>query len=192
MTRVLLAVFACVLAASFAPRAFAWSLSVDVPTQFVFDSKYVDTTKNAQWVNSTSHDLDGFKVALKTPFFLGVGYEYYNVKGMLNSGGTLYNTRAGFQFYDVFVNLPIKVLNVSLGYGQGTAMFAINSSTAPTANPAHAQQGFVVLGIPLGRLDLHVGYHWVQVERPDLIGAGQPDTGLLSGQMLSAGLRLEM
>jgi hypothetical protein len=192
MTRVLLAAFAWALVAGLAPSVFAWSVSVDAPTQFVFDRKDIDTAKAAQWKNATSNDLEGYKVALKTPFFLGVGYEYYAIRNTGLSGGSPFEARIGMQLYDVFVNLPVKFLNISLGYGQGTATTAFNTPTAPTANAAKANQGFLVLGIPLGRLDIHIGYHKVQVDRPPLIGAGSPDQGLLSGQMLSAGLRLTM
>jgi len=89
-------------------------------------------------------------------------------------------------------------LNLGLGYGQGEADVDIvlpaivNSVVAPIRH-ANVTQAFVTLGIPLGaRLDLHVGYHWVQVAEKDVVNSngGTPDKLQASGEMLSAGARL--
>jgi opacity protein-like surface antigen len=192
MNRVLLAVIACVLAAGIAPSAFAWSFSADVPVHFAFDKKSADTKGNGQFERPSTTDVSGYKVALKTPFFLGVGYEDYTIKENLGTNLPLSPAQVEMTFTDVFVELPIQVFNVSLGYGVGSA--ALTGSQIPKSKPADAQQGFLVIGLPLGKmLDVHVGYHWIDAQHSDFTGAGAPgDKTQLSGQMVSAGLRLGM
>jgi hypothetical protein len=192
MNRVVLAVIACALAAGIAPSAFAWSFSADVPVHFAFDKKSVDTQGKGQFERPSTTDVSGYKVALKTPFFLGVGYEDYTIKENVGTALPLLPVKVQMTFTDVFVELPIQAFNVSLGYGVGSA--ALTGSAIPKAKTADAQQGFLVIGLPLGKmLDVHVGYHWIDAQHSDFTGPGSSGNQTqLSGQMVSAGLRLGM
>jgi hypothetical protein len=188
-------------------RALAgWSLTVDTPETFTFAHSNVNTTvaagnQPAAYTSQTTTDVSGSKVTLIAPFHIGIGYEDYSVAQnavCLPCGNNAFvKFRANFQFYDVLVDLPLHWLNVSLGYGMGTArMTAVLPPGNPVISiqPADASQYFLVLGIPFGPFDIHLGYHRITTEEKDVIPSGSPgpyDKAQASGDMLSAGLRLD-
>jgi hypothetical protein len=164
----------------------------------------------AAYDHRTSTDVSGSKVMLIAPFHVGVGYEDYNVRETTTvasptgpcpaapCGGTF---KMNVRMVDVMLDIPMQYLNLGLGYGQGEADvdIALPASVGAVIAPirhANVTQAFITVGIPLGaRLDLHLGYHWVQVAEKDLAfasggGGGTPDKLQASGEMLSAGLRL--
>lgn len=189
-------------------QAEGWALTVDTPLSFTFNSGDASSPRAgssaATWRNRTTDDVSGSKVLLIFPFHLGVGYEDYSFKqkidfplnpGVTGTGQLATNVR----IVDVVVDIPMKYLNLTLGYGSGTADTDISTFVAGQSNPqpirnANVSQYFLTAGIPLGKsFDLHVGYHWVTIEAKDIQQQGQTgpfDQTSQSGQMLSAGLRL--
>jgi hypothetical protein len=209
-TIMLVAALAAVL--GFVPYAFAagWSLTLDTPVSYAFKSTSATIpTPNsapAPWRNQTTTDVSGSKVLLIAPFHVGIGYEDYSVAGQFdffgqNNAPSIGKAVTQFRIYDIVVDVPMKYLNVTLGYGQGTAdtdVFQVSGPGTGGQNPgpirgAKVSQVFLTLGIPLGeRLDVHLGYHRVTVESQDITkpGSNGPfDQTDLSGDMLSAGLR---
>jgi hypothetical protein len=197
--------------AIFAGSAFAegWALTVDTPLSYTFNSGNASTpasTNNngpATWHNRTTTDVSGSKVLLIAPFHLGVGYEDYSFTEKIdfptNPGTGTGQVKTNLRIYDVVVDIPMKHLNLTLGYGQGTADTDITSFVAGQNNPtpirgATVSQYFLVAGIPLGKsFDFHLGYHWLTIQGKDISAPGSNgpfDQTKQDGQMLSAGLRL--
>lgn len=191
------------------PHAFAagWALTVDAPLSYSFKDTNVNKPNPqggggvGQYDKQTTGDVSGSKVLLITPFHVGVGYEDYSVSQDITisncPSGCSGKAKINFQIIDVVIDIPLKYLNIGLGYGSGNANVDIDlpagaGGTLKVRN-ANVDQVFLTLGIPLGaHLDLHVGYHRVSVEEKDFVtgGSSQPDQLLVSGDMLSAGLRL--
>jgi hypothetical protein len=212
-------IWMAVAAATFlglAPHAFAagWALTLDTPLSYTFNDASATTPSPggapANWHNRTTTEVSGSKVLLIAPFHVGIGYEDYSVAQSFdfvaggNNAPAVGKAVTNLRIYDLVVDVPMKYLNVTLGYGSGTADTDLFQTAGPGTggqNPtpirnANVTQTFLVLGIPLGsRLDIHVGYHWIKIQEQDIVhpgpGAqGTPDQTALSGEMLSAGLRL--
>jgi hypothetical protein len=181
--------------------AAGWALSVDTPLSYAFDKGNANqnsqgASNQATWNHRSTDNVSGSKVLLIAPFHLGVGYEDYTVGDTItipngNGSTSQGNVKANFQIADAVVDLPMRWLNLGLGYGSGQVNTTIVSQSTITARHADVSQTFVTLGIPLGKsLDVHVGYHWVSVEKKEFQTGGQGTNQiLLSGEMLSAGLR---
>lgn len=194
----------------FAPHAFAagWALTLDTPLSFTFNDANASTpvagNSAATWRNRTTTNVSGSKALLIAPFHVGVGYEDYSFTQKLDfpiGGGAtgVGQVTTNLRIYDLVVDVPMKYLNLTLGYGMGSADTDFIAFTPGQTNPspirnANVTQVFLAAGIPLGtRIDLHVGYHWVTIEAKDIVNPGNSgpfDQTQQSGQMLSAGLRL--
>lgn len=194
MKRMLFVALLALAVTAFAGSASAVSFSLDVPTQYTLDNRTVNTRKNATLKDQTLDDVSGFKLLMTGSHHLGVGYERYEVKGKGSSGGGGgFEFTTTFQFYDVVLDLPMRFLNVGLGYGVGTVNSSITASVPPSpgASPANASQYFASVGIPFGQhFDIHVAYHVVSTEHLKLSNTGSPDALDLSGHTLMAGARL--
>ncbi|HEX7926512.1 MAG TPA: hypothetical protein VF678_02905 [bacterium] len=197
MKRILFIALLALAVTAFANSASAISFTLDVPTHYTLDSRTVNTQGNAPLKNQTLDDVSGFKLLMAGSHHLGVGYERYDVKGkgVSGGGGGPFAFTTTFQFYDVVLDLPMRLLDFGLGYGVGTVNTSITTSTPPTpvAEQANASQWFASVGIPFGQhFDLHVAYHVVSTEHLKLsnTGGGGPDALDLSGHTLMAGVRL--
>lgn len=189
--------------------AAGWAITLDTPLSYTFNSGNSNTPAAGRapstWNGSSTTQVSGSKVLLITPIHIGFGYEDYSVRNGLTFpafGGTgTGQVNTNFRIYDVALDLPMRYLNLTFGYGQGTADtdFTVLSGPPGTGTPspirnATVTQYFAVVGIPLGeRLNIHVGYHWLTVQAKDMVipGTNPPfDQTLLDGQMVSAGIRL--
>ena len=178
--------------------AAGWALTADTPLSYSFDKGIVNQpfsgSNTASWTHRTTTDVSGSKVLLIAPFHLGAGYEDYTVSQTVGScgAGCTGKVRTNLQIVDVVIDIPMRFLNIGLGYGEGQANTDVMVGGNTPLRHMNVSQTFVTLGIPLGAsLDIHAGYHWVSVEKKDfLAGATNPSQILLSGEMLSAGLRL--
>ena len=188
-------------------NAAGWSLTADSPLSYTFDKAAATIPASgstaADWRNRSTSDVSGSKVMLIAPFHLGVGYEDYSFSQKVDfvTGGPPGTARitTNVRMYDVALDLPMRLLNVTLGGGTGSASSDVQvvaggvGSPAPIHN-ADVSQAFLIAGIPMGASwDLHVGYHWVSIQNKDIVKPGQTgnfDKLQQSGQMLSAGLRL--
>ena len=197
-----------------------WALTADTPLSYTFDQPHLNKQSPtsggfAAYDHRSTGDVSGSKVMLISPFHVGVGYEDYSVRQTTTVGSNTPGQgcpagvscagsfRMNVRMVDVAVDIPMRFVNLSVGYGQGEAdvdivLPAIVGAMFAPIRHAAVTQTFVTLGIPLGaRLDVHLGYHWVQVAEKDLVnansgggGGGAPDKLQASGQMLSAGLRM--
>ena len=198
MKRLILASLIAVAALCGAANAFAFSISVDVPSQYTLNDRTVDTCKTCNKAKSddqTLTDLSGFKVIVAGMHHIGVGYENYDVKGSGKSGGGSFDFRTNLQFYDVVLDLPTHFVNFGLGAGTGqvnTSIMIPGAGTVPVAHSAGASQYFASVGIALGEhFDIHAAYHVVHTDNQKLTNVGSGSDSLnLSGHTIMAGIRL--
>lgn len=187
--------------------AAGWSLTADAPLSYSFDKGAASIpavgSSVATWRNRSASDVSGSKVLLIAPFHVGIGYEDYSFSQKVDfaTGGPPGAARitTDVRIYDIAVDIPMRLLNLTLGAGTGSANTDIVviaggvGSPAPIWN-ADVTQAFVTLGIPLGaNWDLHAGYHWVSIQNKNIVKPGQTsnfDKLQQSGEMLSAGFRL--
>jgi hypothetical protein len=176
--------------------AFAWSVAVDAPVSYTLNTANVTQSGGALLSSKDAATVSGYKVAIKLPFFLGVGYEDYKTAFSVSpsqapNGITNFKLLTSFKIYDLFVELPISVVHIGLGAGIGEAKGDTDPPLGAVFKSAAVTQYFATLGLPIGKmLDVHVGYHVVNVSDMDVATPNGPDTLRLSGSMLSAGIRL--
>lgn len=193
MKRLALTLLAAATVAVTFHDAFAFSIAVDMPTQYTFDSrKLVKEASDVRASNQTLTDVTGYKVLIGSIYKFGVGYEQYEVKGKAKDPTESFTFESKFQFYDVFLDLPTSVLNFTLGYGKGRVNTRVHVNDPPSIAEADASQYFAGVGFPIGqRFDLHVAYHAVTAEDQKIEGSGGASEHFnVSGHTVMAGVRL--
>jgi len=144
------AALALLFTVGLAPRAQAVYFSADVPV--------ANTTE----VGSDSDDLDslsGYKLGVgNLVWWLGLGYESYT--GKWKPSGSTSSIDFDYTFTDLLLDLPIPVVNITLGYGVGD----IEAKFAGTKLASwDATQQFINVGIPIAAIfDVHLGYHIIK------------------------------
>ncbi len=166
MKSLMIVVCAAVLLAFSAMTASAevlFSVSVDVPVAYDFSSEELNEA-----------DPAGYKVLVSLPFFLGIGYEDYQVA---LKGGTVTPVDATFDLtlYDLFFTIP--VIDVMVGVGAGKGLL----DTDPATNAfeeASMRQFFLAYGIEFGGFfDIHLAYHSIDGEANPTGGGTVVDLG---------------
>lgn len=193
MKRLVLGLLAAIAVAITSQGAFAFSIAVDMPTQYTLDSrKLIKETSDVRASNQTLTDVSGYKVLIGSIYNVGVGYELYEVKGKGKSASESFTFASRFQFYDVFLDLPTSVLNFTLGYGKGRVNTSVRVNDPPSVAEADAFQYFAGVGFPIGqRFDLHVAYHAVTAEDQKIPHSGGSSEHFnVSGHTVMAGVRL--
>jgi hypothetical protein len=143
------------------------SVSADLPVSSSITVKQAANAASGNPASTTTFDsksISGYTLGLSFPFLIGLGYENYS--SSLSKGvpaGTL-KFDYDVTMYDIFLNLPLPVINIAIGAGMGTGKIAnekLNGvSQTSTSKDADLTQWFASLGIPVAKLvDLHVGYH---------------------------------
>ncbi len=129
-------------------RADTFSVSLDVPVSYTYK-------------DSTLHDAkaSGAIVGLSLPFLVGFGFEAYTVKAQAGAApATDFENKV--QMLDVFLNLPVPVVNIRLGAGVGTASLSVPSQPTQQFDKGTLTQGYLDVGIPIAVVfDVHLGYH---------------------------------
>ena len=113
--------------------AFAelFSVSAGVPFSHSFANTEVE-----------SDGVSGFFLAAKLPIMVGVGIESYKTK----IKGT--TQKLATSMYDIFYQLPIPIVNLTLGLGMGsTELQCVGCST--TFDKGTATQWYTSVGIPI-------------------------------------------
>ena len=112
--------------------AFAelFSVSAGVPFSHSFANTEVE-----------SDGVSGFFLAAKLPIMVGVGIESYKTK-LKNSTTTLATS-----MYDIFYQLPIPIVNLTLGLGMGSTELQCGSCS--TFDKGSATQWYTSVGIPI-------------------------------------------
>jgi hypothetical protein len=144
-----LAAFLGLMAFSSLARADVFSVSLDLP--LMFDPKFSQSGTSAHPAATVS----GYKVGVSLPFLVGLGMENYTAKLAKKEFGSPSDIDYKVTMYDLFVNLPIPIVNIALGVGAGTAAFGTDIGF----KDANLMQYWASLGIPFGMLDVHVGLH---------------------------------
>ena len=120
--------------------AFAelFSVSAGVPFSHSFANTKVE-----------SDGVSGFFLAAKLPIMVGVGIESYKTK--LKNSTTILAT----SMYDIFYQLPIPIVNLTLGLGMGSTELQCGSCS--TFDKGSATQWYTSVGIPfLPFFDVHL------------------------------------
>ena len=189
---------AILLLVTHVPFAAADVLSIhgDVPLVFTSSSSDYEATS-----------VSGFKAGMSLFVVpVGIGYESYQVNFKSNKkteAGSYLEPKMKYSIADVFINLPIPVVNLVLGVGAGsvnTEDYTITESadvksTIKTKNGT-ITQFYASLGyefIPL--VDIHIGAHIVKgspVKSSKTIDGGTKKVGEIdpSGSMFSIGVKL--
>ncbi len=202
-----------------AEKKATWSIAVDFPASYTFDHDKANKRVNAaggfgQYNDTTTHNITGAGVFLISPWHVGIGYESYTIKQDITVGpqtgnnGCTPNCDGSIELtmymVDILIDIPMRYLNLGLGYGSGEASYNIllsqqggggggGGGPLPVRH-ANVDQIFVMLGLPLGRhFDVHLGYHLVSVEEKGIVGTGQNngpfDTLQASGELYTLGAR---
>ena len=160
-----------------ASPVWALSVSLDLPVSYHFDD------------GGNADSVSGFKLGVGLPLLplVGVGLGYENYEAKLKDQGT--ESKAAFQLYDLFLEIPFPFLNVTLGAGWGSQEVKIDAANIDEKGDVF--QYFISLGYPiLPLIDLHIGYHDVNAEKLDATFLGTPVEIDASGQMWSLGVRV--
>jgi len=132
MKKTILTAFAAASLLLCSTSAFAelFSVSAGVPFSHSFANTKVE-----------SDGVSGFFLAAKLPIMVGVGIESYQTK-LKNSTTTLATS-----MYDIFYQLPIPIVNLTLGLGMGSTEFQCGSCS--TYDKGSATQWYTSVGIPI-------------------------------------------
>jgi len=168
-----------ILAVGQSAHADTLAVSADLPVSMSISAKSSGTTHN---YNDSS--VSGLGVGLSLPFLIGLGYENYS--GAFSGAGNRFNY--GVTMYDLFLNLPIPVVNIAIGAGVGNGSIG-GGNVGSSYKDASLTQWFASLGVPiLPLLDIHVGYHAFSGTN-DAKTAGKSNISV-NGDMWSLGLKL--
>ena len=107
-----------------------FSVSAGVPFSHSFANTEVE-----------SDGVSGFFLAAKLPIMVGVGIESYKTK----IKGT--TQKLATSMYDIFYQLPIPIVNLTLGLGMGSTELQCGSCS--TFDKGSATQWYTSVGIPI-------------------------------------------
>jgi len=132
MKKTILTAFTAASLLIYSTPSFAelFSVSAGVP----FSHSFADTKVETDGVS-------GFFLAAKLPIMVGVGIESYKTK-LKNS-----TTILGTSMYDIFYQLPIPIVNLTLGFCMGSTELQCGSCS--TYNKGGATQWYTSVGIPI-------------------------------------------
>ena len=133
MKKTIITAFTAISLLLYSTSAFAelFSVSAGIP----FSHSFADT-KVAE-----SDGVSGFFLAGKLPILVGVGIESYKTK-IKNSTTTLATS-----MYDIFYQLPIPIVNLTLGLGMGSTELQCGSCSI--YDRGGATQWYTSVGIPI-------------------------------------------
>ena len=141
-------------------KADTISVSVGIPLSHQFSGKYSSSgTESSITAGSTS----GVFLGLTLPFLIGFGVESYETKLKTTGSTDLSSTTVSTTMADILFNLPIPIVNITLGLGAGQTKISSTSSELGTdwkaGNPTQflASIGYNIL--PL--IDVHLSYRKV-------------------------------
>ena len=170
---------ALILSTSAANAQILFSVAADLPVSYSFDS------------SATVDDLSGIKIGVSLPFLPPLAYEKYSLSTFVSN----VKTDVDVTMIDIFWELPIPIISITLGAGIGSASLT-QTAVTNTFDDASLFQGFFSLGIPFFPfLDIHVGYHFLRGSAT--VASGSPITGpsagdkfVMDGTMISIGIKL--
>ena len=132
MKKTILTAFTAASFLIYSTSAFAelFSVSAGVPFSHSFANTEVE-----------SDGVSGFFLAAKLPIMVGVGIESYKTK----IKGT--TQKLATSMYDIFYQLPIPIVNLTLGLGMGSTELQCGSCS--TFDKGSATQWYTSVGIPI-------------------------------------------
>jgi hypothetical protein len=133
-------------------RADTLAVSADLPVAMSLTANSGGTS-----TSYSASSVSGLGLGVSLPFLVGLGYEDYT--GKFSKSGNKFDY--GVTMYDIFLNLPIPIVNIAIGGGIGNG--AVSNSNSGVSKPfkdADLTQWFASLGFSiLPFVDLHLGYH---------------------------------
>ncbi|MDH4224550.1 MAG: hypothetical protein OEW12_02760 [Deltaproteobacteria bacterium] len=182
----LLATAAILFSANAASAEMLFSVAADKPFAYKFGSNHDGSS-----VDSTT--VDGGKLAVKFPILVGIGLEKFTVN--TKYVGSTTTLKYDFNIVDIFYQLPVPVVNLTVGAGIGTAKMqdlksGVNVYSTGTAG---VSQLYVEAGFPIiPMLDVHLGYHAISTTKVTYTQDGTTigNAFSLGGQMYTVGMML--
>ena len=132
MKKTILTAFTAVSLLLYSTSAFAELLSVSAGNPF--SNSFANTKVESDGVS-------GFFLAAKLPIMVGVGIESYQTK----IKGT--TQKLATSMYDIFYQLPVPIVNLTLGLGMGSTELQCGSCS--TFDKGSATQWYTSVGIPI-------------------------------------------
>ena len=149
MKKTILAAFTAAIFLICSTPVFAELFSVSAGTPF--SHSFADTEV------AESDGVRGLFLAAKLPIMVGVGIEMYKTK-LKDSKTTLATS-----MYDIFYQLPIPIVNLTLGLGLGSTQLECQSCSI--YDKGTAAQWYSSLGIPILPLfDAHISFRSVSAK----------------------------
>ena len=163
MKKTILTAFTAASLLIYSTPAFAelFSVSAGVPFSHSFANTEVE-----------SDGVSGFFLAAKLPIMVGVGIESYKTK----IKGT--TQKLATSMYDIFYQLPIPIVNLTLGLGMGSTELQCGSCS--TFDKGSATQWYTSVGIPfLPFFDVHLSLRRVssKIKKTAASGGTEYDLG---------------
>ena len=113
------------------------------------------TGKDSNDVKYSSDGVSGVFFHIKFPLLVGVGLETYETTIKDTT------TKLGTTMYDIFYQLPIPIINLTIGLGTGQTELNCTGCSS-TYDKGNATQWYTSLGYPfIGIMDFHISYRSV-------------------------------
>ena len=169
----MLAAFVFAITVKPASAQLLFSLAADIPVSYTFGASDLG-----------DESASGLLTKVTLPLGFGFGFESYEVTGKYTP------TSSNFEFdvamIDIFIGLPVPVLNVQVGFGVGIAKFELVGTSFNFDDPMLTQL-FASVGYPFaGIFDVHLGYYRIRGEAK----ASGVSTISLNSNMFTLGARI--
>ena len=182
MKRNILIAFAATSLLFYSTQAFALiSVSAGVPFSHSFSKDY------------KSDGTSGYFLAVELPFLVGVGLDQYKTKVKDTAGLKLETS-----MYNIFYQLPIPIINFTLGLGMGETKLTCPANTFSDVaadcsgiyDKGSASQWYTSVGIPiLPFFDLHLSYRSVTAKKMKVKAPYGDETLDFSGNVMGLGIK---
>ena len=161
MKKIILTVFAATSLLLYSTPSFAFSLSVGIPMSQTITGKQAGKS-----YGNAPDKTSGYFLAVQLPFAIGLGIDSYTTKfktgncnGCWGVGGD-----AGLKtnMTNIFLQLPVPVVNLIIGTGKGTTEYDCKYSFGDCSKfyeKGSATQWYTSIGMPIiPFFDIHLSY----------------------------------
>lgn len=165
------------------------SASVGIPLSHSFSGKY--TSSSGTESSITAGSTSGVFLGVTLPFLMGFGIESYETK-IKTIGSTSYSsTKVSTTMADLLFNLPIPIVNITLGLGAGQTKISSTSGELgtdwKTGSPTQflANIGYNI--VPL--VDVHLSYRMISSHTVTRVSSSSTKAAL-GGSVTGIGVKI--
>ena len=176
--KIILSTLAATILIFSSTQAFAlFSISAGVPISQSFTAKNADGSNVAE-----SDGVSGVFMHASLPILVGLGIENYTTK-LKDTGGIELATT----MYDIFYQLPIPIVNLTVGLGTGSTELQCTLCSA-AYDKGTPTQWYASLGVPFFPFfDMHLSYRSITSKMAIKAAAGGGELDL-SGNVTGVGI----